>query len=176
MIGQNSEPIELLLYIMSLYLKDSLFKARQVTPWLLSPFSVCPFPYHQICNPQLISKVWREITVLNLNGISQLVLVMINCRTLEAVYFLRWGVQSFCKPLVRVFQNLWSMFDSTQAAALVALCSSFLPGEMALCSYSLPYVFMVIAKSLKMLQCVAINAAPQHHHPSLLLSCTLGSL
>lgn len=32
MIGQNSGPIELLLYILSLYVKDSLFKARQVTP------------------------------------------------------------------------------------------------------------------------------------------------
>lgn len=53
-----------------------------------------------------------------------------------------------------------SMFDSTQAAELVALCLPILPGEMA----PFTYVFLVIAKSLRVLQRVAINAAPRHNN------------
>lgn len=53
-----------------------------------------------------------------------------------------------------------SMFDSTQKAELVALCLPILPGEMTIFTY----VFMVIAKSLKMLLRVAINAVPQHNN------------
>lgn len=59
---------------------------------------------------------------------------------------------------------------------VVAIYSSFTAGEMALSSNSFTSVLMVIAKSLKMFQCIAINAAPQLSNLSLLLSCTLGRL
>lgn len=167
MIGQNSEPIELLLYILSLYLKDSLFKARQVTPWLLSPFSVCPFPYHQICNPQWFKSLEGNHCTKS-KWDSQLVLVMINCRTLEAVYFLRWGMQSFRKPPVSVFQNLWSMFDSTQAAALVALYSSFMPEKWLCLATPFPMRLWLLRSHLK---CFSVLHSVQHHSTTIHLSC-----
>lgn len=61
-----------------------------------------------------------------------------------------------------------SMFDSTHTAELVALCRSFLPGQMAPFSDPFTCVFMDIAKALKMLQCVAISAAPQRSNLFLL--------
>lgn len=56
MIGQDSRSVELLLCVLSLYLKDSLLKASQLHLDFLLPFPFAPFPYHQIGNPQLIQK------------------------------------------------------------------------------------------------------------------------
>lgn len=101
------------------------------------------------------SKVQREITILNLNGISHLVHV-INCRTLETAYFLRRGMQMSGENILEPLEE----FDSIQTAEVVAIYSSFTPGEMAPSSNSFTSVLMVITKSLKMFQCTAINVAP----------------
>lgn len=95
---------------------------------------------------------------------------MINCRTLEAVYFLRWGMQSFYKPLVWVFQNLSGMFDSTRAAELVALCSSFLPGEMVPFSDSSTYI-MCLWLLRSHLKCFRVLQSMQYHSTTIHLSC-----
>jgi hypothetical protein len=169
MIGHSLGPMQVLLYILSLYLKDSWFKARQVIPWRPSPFSVCSFPISSNLESTVDSKVQREITVLNLNGISQLVLVMINCRTLEAVYFLKWGMQSFYKPLLRVLENLCSLFDSTQAAELVTLYSSFTPGEMACFSDSFTCI-MCLWLLRSHLKCFSVLQSMQQHGTTIHLS------